>query len=668
MKYRGVAYYPEAWPRERWDTDIAMMREAGINLVRMGEFAWSRFEPEDGRFSLDWWEDICARMHAAGISILACTPSATPPVWLSRRHPDCLPVFENGTRPAHGGRRHYCPSSAEYREFCARVNTRIADAVRDNPAVVAWQIDNEIALESGSYCCCRVCTRHFRKWLQDRYETLEALNEAWGTVFWSGDFPDWDLIAPPYPAHARKSWRLDYARFQSDVFGDFVRQQAETLRGVKPTWPITTNAWAGLNAAIDVRPLFAPCDFAANDGYAEYYASREAYAAVWDFFRNTMQPKRPFWLAETNAWNPCNTREGMLKALRPWAYLVLAKGADALIYFRWRQSRMGEENHPAVLDWSGRPSRAYAQVSEIFNEMQTLGPALQSLPLPKAEAALLFDFGSAHYAQLQKRAYYDHVVETSATLARLHVLSDIVSAGERLDLSPYRLVILPELEMTSDALCRALEAFVENGGVVLAQPRLGTVDTCGKYVTESMPAGLTGLFGVRIRERWNLSRGRHGTGAFREAPDPAPPSVRVRLALGADTEQVAGLDHMELPELAHGARALAAYESGAFAGEPAVAERIAGKGAAIYQACWLDEAGTHAVCRYALARAAIQTAPAPQPDIDVIKRGPLRFYLNHRGEPIALPQLRPGKPLIGSADGTEVRLEAMDVCVIEEGG
>ena len=276
MKFRGVAYYPEAWPRERWDEDIALMRAAGINLVRMGEFAWARFEPGEDRFDLGWWTDICDRMRRAEIQVLACTPSAAPPAWLTSRHPEVLAVAADGSRPPHGLRRHYCPNAPHYRERVAKVNRRIADAVRGNPAVIAWQIDNEIAPEPF-LCHCEVCAAGFREWLRARYGTLAALNDAWGNAFWSGDFSDWEQIRPP---RYRPSWRLDYQRFQDVSFRDFIQGQAATLRAVRADWTVLANLWVGLNPIADAALLNEGLDVAAYDGYWDCYASREHYSAI----------------------------------------------------------------------------------------------------------------------------------------------------------------------------------------------------------------------------------------------------------------------------------------------------------------------------------------------------------------------------------------------------
>jgi len=662
MKIRGVAYYPEAWPRERWDEDIALMRAAGINLVRMGEFAWARFEPGEDRYDLGWWTDICDRMRRAEIQVLACTPSAAPPAWLTSRHPEVLAVAADGSRPPHGIRRHYCPNAPHYRERAAKVNRRIADAVRGNPAVIAWQIDNEIAPEPF-LCHCEVCAAGFREWLRARYGTLAALNDAWGNAFWSGDFSDWEQIRPP---RYRPSWRLDYQRFQDVSFRDFIQGQAATLRAVRADWTVLANLWVGLNPIADAALLNEGLDVAAYDGYWDCYASREHYSAIWDLYRNIAPARRPFWLAETGAWNPCRTVADGRRALRPWAFEAFAKGAEAHIFFRWRQSRMGEEEHPAILDWSGRPGRTYDQVRALFHEFHGLEPRMRGLPLPQPEVAILYDYDTAALLHVTEGTdggtpHNDHVAATAAALGRMQVVPDILPARPGLSLAPYRLVVLPSLEMADPWLAAALDAFAAAGGVVLAQTRLATRDRNGKFLTDPMPVGLTALFGVDVRERCRVER-RH-----RRWSDP---DARVAVDCGGLADggaaSVAGIGVMEMLETGGACTVLGRYASGNFSGAAALTERAHGRGAAIYQGCLLEEEATARVLAHALRRAAVAVPPPTPPGIEIIPRPPFRFYLNHTDQPAGVPLIRPGRALVGSVESGRAALEPFGVCVIEE--
>ena len=670
MRYRGVAYYPEAWPVERWDRDIRLMREAGFNMVRMGEFAWARLEPRDGEFRLEWWLDVIDRMRRTGMSVMLCTPTAAPPAWLTRAAPEVLWVDETGRRKAHGGRRQYCPRSPRYREFVARIVRRLAEAVRANPAVFAWQIDNEVALDGvGAFCFCDECTRAFRDWLRRRYGDIGSLNVAWGNAFWSGDFSGWQEIGPPYQ---RLSWMLDYARFQSATYAEFVAAQAAILRAVNPAWRITTNQWTGLTATLDTAEMFAPLDVATLDAYQEYYAPREFYAATFDLYRNLKGAPRAFWQGETNAWNPSATQRDGLAALRPWAWLSFAKGAEAYCYFRWRQSPMGEEDHPAVLDWSGETGRPYHQVQAVMKEMESLEAELRDLPLPEAQAAILFDFGSAYCDLLRLKSTdwragcREHVVEADATLSRMGVAADILPVSASLDLSRYRLLVLSQVEMVSAELAAAIKRFVSGGGVVLAQPRLAMLDANGKYLLTPMPGGLTGLFGVTVRERCAPMERYRRSHAFSPAPDRAPVDIDVELNLNAGPRSAHGRHYMEMLEPAADAQTLARYRGSLYAETPAMTGRKHGSGLALYQGCWLDESATRDVFAYAAHCAGLAVCNDLPPNVDCLRRGRLRFYLNHTGQPVDVALRAPGESLAGRIAGGVARLDAYGVCIVRE--
>jgi len=666
MKYRGVAYYPEAWPPSRWDEDIRLMIEAGINLVRMGEFAWARFEPEEGDFTLGWFVDICERLHEAGISILACTPSAAPPAWLAGKYPDALACDQRGRPTTHGSRRHNCPVSPVFRQKARTVNEQLADALKTNPSVIAWQIDNEVAPGGpDGYCCCPACTERFQNWLKAKYGTLKALNDAWGNVFWSGDFSSWDQIRPPY---RRISWQLDYARFQSEAWADFVRDQAETLRPFNPDWRITTNSWIGIHAPISACEIFDSLDFAAFDGYIGYYASRDVYGTIWDMYRNVKGKAQPFWLAETNAWHSVNTEPGRLKALGVYPYHFLAHGADAMVYFRWRQSIMGEEDHPAVLEWSGMPSRAYEQVKTNYLGLKALGDAVTNLPLPKAKAAILYDYELSMYDKIRNRAFHsERTVEADVLLKRVHILPDVLPIRQGLDLSAYSLVVLPNLQFVPEWLAAKLKDYVRAGGVLLGQPMLADLDPHGKYHTDPIPKNLTDLFGLTVRERWQVcDTERGGPGVFEHAEPTAAASVEVELDLPDGPFKAEGVKYMEMMELSEGVSALGRYTSGSFLGTPFLVEKAYGKGLAIYQACWLDAVGSRVLFDYAIKRANLARGPETPAGIEIIKRGNIRFYLNHLPASVSVPQVAPGRILKGHADGQTVSLNMFDVCLIEE--
>lgn len=656
MSYLGVAYYPEAWPRERWSEDIRLMRQADINLVRMGEFSWAWLEPEESRYYLDGWRDICGQCCDADIRILAATPTAAPPAWLSHAYPDVLAVTTEGQTLKHGARRHTCPTSPRYRQLAAQIVQHQANTVCDNPLVIGWQIDNEI---TPTPCHCEQCAAAFRKWLRDRYGTLEALNTAWGNAFWSGNISAWEQVQPP--TH-RVSWLLDYRRFQDDQWADFVRQQAELLRQIKPDWRITTNLWAAINPGANVTQLNDCLDVPACDGYWDYYAQRRYYSAVWDMYRNLKTPRSSFWLVETNAWNPDLTVTDGLSALRPWAYEVFAKGASALCYFRWRQSVMGEQDHPAVLDWSGMVGRPYLQVQELFREIQNLPCDLANLPLPEASVGVLYDYDTAVCSDLKQDHYWEFFSHTCMILNDLGQTIDVLPVRPSMSLEGYRLLVLPQLEMVDNWLVKTLQRFVECGGTLLMQTRLGTSDRNGKYHLNALPNDLTDLCGLRVVERGYIRRRDHARVATFNS---RTVSASVDLCWN-DGSTGQAVEYMEMIDATSNCHTWMTYASGSFAGSPAVIEHPAGQGRVVYQACLMDEPTTKQLLCHLLKQTDLLPAVLLPAGCEVLLRGAYRLYLNHTPQPVTLPMCHPGKQVLGTVEANSVQLSPYGVCIIQE--
>lgn len=317
---RGVAYYPEFWPESRWPEDVRLMKRARVNIARIGEFAWTAMEPSEGKFDLGWLHRIVERLGRAGINVLLCTPTATPPAWLTRSYPDVLLVRKDGTRTMHGQRRHYCPTSDTYRRHSARITEVLAREFSRHRNVVAWQLDNEFGPEM-SFCYCPHCTARFRAWLQHRYGTLEGLGAAWQTRFWSVTYTDWQEIdlrqGGGYP-----SVELDIKRFHSDAFCHFAAHQTAILRRHHPGAMVTTNMMGPIFTPIDYYKMAPLFDVVADDLYFDI-ATMSADAAACDVFR-CMAPPRPFWITETGSGALSEGKGPSAAQVRAWAFSALA--------------------------------------------------------------------------------------------------------------------------------------------------------------------------------------------------------------------------------------------------------------------------------------------------------------------------------------------------------
>ncbi len=674
MKNRGVVYYPEYWPRSRWARDAQLMAEAGLNTVRLGDFAWARMEPRDGDFQFEWLDQAIAELAARGIGVILATPTAGPPVWLIQDHPDVMRIESNSERARFGFRRDVCPTSEIFQTYALRIATQLFKAFGKHEAILGWQIDNEPS--SLAPCYCDRCIQAFRQWVQERYQNIEAVNRAWGAVFWSGEMSDFDQIDPRCD---RLSWRLAFRRFTDQIQAQRVADQAGCLRAAGADQPITTNVWAGLNPGIDVQQLFTGLDAVGLDMYWNYYADRFYYAAQLDFMRSVAGSDRPLWILETNAWNHDATPDAGSGALRPWAYAVFARGVDTMCYFRWRQSPMGEAHHAAILDWSGEPAGPYRQVQAVCRELDELSNRVGELPMPRRDIAILYDYDTALCAELEARPGFERVAKTHALLNCMHLEADIIPARVSptrgsIELAGYRLVILPYLEILDDSVQAALENYVRNGGVVLAHTSPGTRDCDGKFFITPEDMGMSSLFGTRVTERCAAIARRPDALSLTSTDDARPIGVATTQASDGRVVQwsATAVQYMEKIEVDAKAQILARYTSGRFIGEPVVSRMPVGQGVSIYQSCGLDESGSRQVLRMSCEAAGINVPSSSTPGLEILRRGKLRFYLNHTDRAVDAPCVAPGRFVVGDdgdgCDGSDqvITLPPWGVCVVDE--
>ncbi|HEX2099095.1 MAG TPA: beta-galactosidase, partial [Candidatus Synoicihabitans sp.] len=396
--YYGGDYNPEQWPEEVWREDVRLMREAGVNLVSVGIFSWAKIQPREGVFEFIWLDRVLDLLHSEGVGVCLATATASPPPWLTRAYPGVLPMDATGTVLFPGSRQHYSPSSPDYRRLAAELVRQIAQRYGRHPALVAWHINNEYACHLHE-CHNEASTLAFREWLKNRYGTLDALNEAWGTAFWSQLYHEWDEIFTPRkaPYHSNPSQQLDFRRFTSDAFLACYRLEAAILREVTPGVPITTNFMA-FHRPLDHHQWAPEVDFTSWDSYPDPLDEAEGrhWAAIGHDLTRSLKPGRPWVLMEQASsavnWRPVNRpkRPGLM---RVHSLQAVARGADGVMFFQWRASRAGAEKfHSSLI-----PHQPPAQ-SRVFNEVRTLGQELRRLhPIagsvpPPAPVAIVFDW------------------------------------------------------------------------------------------------------------------------------------------------------------------------------------------------------------------------------------------------------------------------------------
>ena len=504
----GVCYYPEHWPESQWAEDAASMAALGLTWVRIGEFAWSRLEPTPGTFDMGWMDRAIETLGAAGLKVVLGTPTATPPRWMLDRHPDMLAHDRNGQPRGFGSRRHYDFAHAGYRAECARITEILARRYGRHPHVAAWQTDNEYACHDTVLSYSPTALAAFRDWLAQRYQSVDALNRAWGNVFWSMDYASFDEIGLPNltvteanPAHV-----MAFRRFASDMVVQFNKVQTDIIRRHSDS-PISHN-YMGLITDFDHFAVGADLDIATWDAYPLGFLSDRLPVSA-DHKRRFLRQGDPdfqafhhdlyravgrgrWWIMEQQPgpvnwapWNP-DPLPGMA---RLWAHEAFAHGAEAVCYFRWRQAPFAQEQmHAGLLRPDSAPAPAYAEAAQVARELAEM----PDQGTTTARVGLVFDYVSAWAWETQPQgrdfSYFRLVFETYVALRKLGQSIDILPP-DTADLSAYDLVLVPGVATVSEALRGALAA---HRGLSLLGPR--TNCKTAEFATPvPLPPNLPGL-------------------------------------------------------------------------------------------------------------------------------------------------------------------------------
>lgn len=519
----GVAYYPEAWPESRWETDLGMMKDLGMSLIRIGEFNWGNFEPKEGEFDFKPYLRLLDLCERHGIKVMMCTPTAATPTWMQRDYPNTLKTRKDGTQPGPGGRQQACASSERFRFFSRRVVEKMAEAFKDHPAVTTWQLDNELSVFGGTGLCeCERCRQGFIKCLQARFGTLEELNRSFNGAFWSGTFSKWEDVR--LPLHdTRCDWRTEYLRYQGQQFLSYLLNQADVLRKANPRWRLTSNNPSASNMARhDI--LFRTLGYAAADTYIcwndkvkEQAKFLDVQSWTWSMFCGLTGAQKPFMIGESGPFCFDADIPYSYDLVKPFFYLTLGFDAESFLYFRWRESVSGEETHPAVLPWSGRKTFVYAMLKKQMDEYAALPESIARLPLDKGEVAIVHDAESHIYSLTH--AYgcswkgtsdklFDVEVNLHSALRRRGVKVDIVQLSEGMSLSPYKVAFFPQHYTVSESTMRQIRDYAAEGGAVVAINRFNFAEPRGwNFRTDVGPAGMTDFFGIEIDERRSISYG-----------------------------------------------------------------------------------------------------------------------------------------------------------------
>jgi beta-galactosidase len=626
MFYFGVDYYPEHWPEERWAEDARLMAEAGFNIVRLAEFAWSRMEPEEGMYDFDWLDRAISILASHDIHVVLGTPTASPPPWLMVKSPDLFLVREDGRRATFGNRREYCPNNPVYHDCTRRLVTQMAEHYAGHLSVIGWQIDNEF----GDRCYCSICTRAFQNWLRRRYGSLDELNEKWGTIFWSHVYTDWDQIPPPLATGGSPNpgLALDFFRFSSDSYVAYQRMQVDILREKCPNHSITHNFMGFKYDRINYFDLAQDLDFVSWNNYQRMQWTMHAmvdpsHGALAADAMHGLKGQN-FWVMEqqsgSGGWEIVSVapRPG---ELRLWAYQTVAHGADAVIFFRWRTARFGTEQYwHGLLDHDAHPSRRYEEIKRMGAEIRKAGEPIYGSTV-KPAVAMVLSYDSRFTFQIQGNnpqfSYPDHFHQFYRALYHRHVPIDIVAPTA--DLSTYKLVVAPALHVVSDAATENLKGFVEAGGVLVVTQRSGVKDEANAVVNQRLPGLLAELCGVEVEEYDSLSADMHNELEF------ALPELASRSPAPVST----WCDVLK----PNGATAVARYTQDYYAGKPAITLNRFGQGQVVYVGALGDARLYETLAGWLLDSVGVQAILTAPKGVEVTERWQgdqrLLFVLNH---------------------------------------
>lgn len=624
----GVDYYPEHWAEERWEADLDEMVRLGFNIVRVGEFAWSRFEPRDGDYRFDWLDRFLGHCAARGIEVMLGLPARNIPAWLMDEDPGIAILNAEGQRETFGSRYTVCINHPLVEKRAMALTAKLAERYAEHPAVTSWHLDNEYG--DGSVCFCGNCRARFIEWLKGRYGTVERLNEKWGLVFWSLELDDWKRIRLPAATNRfahNPALLLDFRRFGSFSTERFVAEQAKVVRSHSPKKPVTTNFQSMTRFHTDYRRLAESLDFASMN----YYPPESYTEADFDIVRGTKG--RGFWVVEQKAGPPGFAFPGFLTPrpgeTRMHTWSAVAHGADAILYFRFRPCPYGQEqHHMGVVNYDGSRNRVTEEIAETGRELLQVSDLIAESEV-RNEAALLYSWENRWaleryrvHPDLDFRSYF---LQWHREFEQRHIGTDIISPDDPFE--KYKLIVVPLLCLMSEETARRLAEYVHGGGTILFGTRSGVKDVDNAVVPGLIPLPLREALGIEVAEAFSLK-----------------PDRRIAL-VSENGKAYAGSMWVDLVE-PKGAQVLFRYGEDWFKDRAAVTRNRFGKGTAYYFGTVPDPSFYEAELTPALNGAGLRPVLAAPRSLRVLRRakaeGEIVFILNpgSQAETVAAGELR----------------------------
>jgi beta-galactosidase len=539
----GVAWYPEHWDEAQWANDLRLMREAHFNTVRIADGAWSRIEPVEGSFDLDWLERAVSLAGDHGMSVVMATPTYAPPAWLTQKYAEVLKIDQSGRRASHGYRQHYSPASSTYRRLCAGVVEAMAQRFGCNPHVIGWQIDNEYSTLSYD----SETQTLFQSWLKDKYQTLDELNRRWTTNYWSQTYTDWSQIPLPIPSGNpftgadgghNPCLRLDWRRFATFVWRRFQRQQIDIIRQFADRRQWVTHNFMNWFDGYDHYEIATDLDFASWDCYSLHVdlSLGSAHDLVRGFKRKN------FWVMESPPGTAGVGNSLDRGEIRTLAWQAIAHGADGFCYWQWRAALGSQEQyHGTLVAPDGTPRSAYHEIAKLGQQLRSISALLEGT-VPTAQAAFIHSYEDRWAINAQPHHpdfdYRHHFLHYYLPVRQRGVSIDVISPTAMLD--GYRLLIAPSLHILDDDLADRLSNWVQTGGHLVLGPRSGFKNYDGALLPSRQPGRLSDVLGAQIAEFFALDNaipitGRLGAGEaalWAEWLEPIQPDVEILARYG----------------------------------------------------------------------------------------------------------------------------------------
>lgn len=561
----GTCYYPEHWDSCRWSTDLQMMKDAGISVLRIMDLAWAIMESEDGKFDFSLFDNFLDLADSYGFEYIFCTPTEASPVWLREKHPDAVSTGRDGL--ALGARGYHCHNSEFFRFYSERIVSEMSKHFKNRKNVIGWQLDNEI---KGVDCYCGTCEKKFRDWLKQRYKTIDRLNTEWGTVFWSQIYHSFDEIKLPKRSELTisTSQTMDYKRFISDTTVDYISMQAKIIRKECPEHLLTHNTMSFYYHPINKYDLSKPLDFISWDNYPHVDGNLNDVSAMHDLMRSCKH--KNFWVMEqkNGYFNGSEYNLAIVPGLvRSWTYHDISRGANGVLFYRWRANRWGQEQNPnGLLRHDGTPRRAYEEVLQTNRELKKLeekGCFISNTQV-EAKVAIIHSYDNIWSFEAKKQyRYYDCIaleMEYYNSLTEMGITVDFISPED--DFSGYKLIIAPYLMCVSEKQASNFKHYAENGGRIIFGPRSGMKSINNAVVDIPWPGLLRNICGITVEE-------------FEAFP---PDSGNFVIWNGRKYPVKIWADIMSL----NGSKSVAVYSEKFYKNTPAVTKNKIGKGVVYY--------------------------------------------------------------------------------------